>query len=60
MTKIVITRPPSPLPPLQSPARKWRRREEWTAEPDERDPAASSSDADGFAKKIRELLGVRP
>jgi|GEM_PF-6884348 len=59
MTKIVIDRPPSPLPPLASPARKWVPQAEWAKRAAERAAAASSSDPDGFVAKIRELLGVK-
>lgn len=56
MSKIFITRPPSPLPPLPSPARKWKRREDWTAEPAERDPEPSVSETEAFDRFIRRIL----
>lgn len=59
MTKIVIDRPPSPLPPLASPARKWVPKAEWAKRTAERAPSASLSDPDGFVQKIRGLLGVK-
>lgn len=52
MTKIVIDRPPSPLPPLASPARKWVPRAEWAKRAAERAPETSVGERRGIASKI--------
>lgn len=56
MTKIVIDRPPSPLPPLASPARKWVPQAEWAKRAAERAPEAYGSETDAFEQVIRKLL----
>lgn len=56
MTKIVIDRPPSPLPPLTAPARKWVPKAEWAKRAAERDQRASVSEPLDIGAKLRRLL----
>lgn len=60
MTKIVIDRPPSPIPPLPRTARVWVPQAMWAERAAERAPEASSGEADWkFVRTIRGLLGVK-
>lgn len=63
MTKIVIDRPPSPLPPLPRPARKWVPRDQWAKRAAERAPETMSGETDAihaspeaFDRFIRRML----
>lgn len=58
--RIVINRPPCPLPVLARPARNWKRREEWASQTEKARPAASVAEPDWkFVQTICNLLGVK-
>lgn len=52
MTKIVIDRPPSPIPPLPRTARQWVPQAMWAEKAAERAHEASGSERRGIASKI--------
>lgn len=54
--RVVINRPPCPLPVLARPARKWLPRDRWARQAEEARPAATSGETDAFVAKIRGLL----
>ena len=63
MSKIVIDRPPSPLPPLARTARKWVLKAEWAKRAAERAPETSGSETEAihaspkaFNRFIRRML----
>ncbi len=56
MTKIVIDKPPCPIPVLARPARKWRKREEWASQTEEAPPAPPVAESLDIGAKLRRLL----
>ncbi len=48
MTRIVIEKPPSPIPLISRPARKWLPRDRWGSQTEEVRPAATLGEPDSI------------